>query len=167
MIVILEGPDQAGKSTIGRKLAEALGFNYRGRITRLGPDKVIQGNEDDFTREGNWILDRCYWLSDYIYEPIFNGHQSTIATVDSGAYLKEGITYIFVTCTEETIVERMLERGDDLYTVDQIITAKQRYDKFFDEQWKRPYIKVDTTTGSVQEHVDYIINILRGISVCK
>ena len=159
MNIVLEGADGVGKSTIAEVLAKDLGYKLRGRIVRVGPDKVMEAHSRDIRRQGDWVLDRCYWLSDFIYEPIYNGTPSVFNS--SMIYEMKDINTVIVhvTCSEKVLRNRFDMRGDEIYNKEQILLAHNRYKDFF-SKYNVPFIEVDTTTGSVKEHVQEIINKL-------
>lgn len=73
MIIILEGPDNAGKSTLGQKLSDCLGIDL---VHPGGPPKNIveviarcqeQSNVFQLSTEVDFIFDRVTCISDQIY----------------------------------------------------------------------------------------------------
>lgn len=75
MILILEGPDGSGKSTLGKQLAADLGVEY---VYPGKPENVYQCqeivNHVDSLREDSrlYIIDRTPWISDLIYATAFD-----------------------------------------------------------------------------------------------
>lgn len=77
-IIVLEGLDGAGKSTVAKMLADAVGFQLRHYPVDIEKAKLDYPSEDtDFAMavdmithipsEGDWVLDR-YYHSHYAYE---------------------------------------------------------------------------------------------------
>jgi len=75
-IVILEGPDGGGKTTLARQLVEQYGFYYK----HEGPPAPYRDNiayylsilNEAIEALYNTVFDRC-WLGEMIYGPIFRG----------------------------------------------------------------------------------------------
>lgn len=160
MNIVFEGHDAAGKSTILKEVAKVLGYSIRGRITRVGPDKVMAAHGKDIWRKGNWVLDRCYWLSDYIYEPIYSGKPSVYDSTNIFFMKDINTLLVHVHCDESALVERLFDRGDELYSVEQIKDARTRYLNFFN-RYQEDYIDINTTDKSVETCVNEIITELR------
>lgn len=155
--IILEGCDGSGKSTLGRALAEKLGWSLRDRIVRVGPGQVEGAHILD-TQESNMILDRCYFISDMIYEPIATGNKS-VFDLDRDRWereLEEDTLIVYVTATETDLIERYRQDGDDIYDIKQILIADQRYHNFFMES-KMNHIKIDTSYSGLETNVELIL----------
>lgn len=158
--IIFEGPDGAGKSTLAKLVADSLGVPCRGRITRVGPDAVIDVNREDLQAPGVSVLDRCYWLSDLIYEPIYSGRPSVFQFLDIAEYDTFNTILVYVDCPDNVLEERIGDRGDELYSLADILKAASRYRAFF-ETYRRKFIYVDTSQRTVGETVTYLCNILK------
>lgn len=169
MKLIFEGPDGGGKSTLAKLIAEKLGYNYRGRITRVEPSKLLEANKEDLQREGNWVFDRCYWLSDTIYEPIYSSNETILNRSCSKSFDFEDTILIFVDASDEAIEHRIGTRGDELYSIEQIKLAADRYRAFF-QKYHRDHVYIDTTFGSIEQNVEKLIrciNKLEEMGLCK
>lgn len=166
MLIVFEGPDGAGKTTLAEEVAKRLNYNLRGKITRVGPDLIEHSNSEDFKRDGNWILDRCYWVSDYIYEPYVNGLHSILEFKNFSKLAGSNIKYIYITCEENALRERIISRGDELWNADQIVQIKQRYDNFFTNEFPQPVLCVNTKFD-FEQNVQAIINYIKGGATCK
>lgn len=161
--IILEGPDNAGKSTIGRLLAEKLGWSLRGKIIRVGQDMVESANEQDLARSGNEVLDRCYWLSDYIYEPVVADHKSVFErkTAEMEQHLQDrGIVLVFIHCSAQALLDRFMLLGDDIQNQQTVIKVACRYEQFFRDDVFLNYVDIDTTSSTPEECVEAIIKFL-------
>ena len=165
MRVIFEGPDLVGKSTLVSLVAAKLGMPIRGRITRVGPSQVLFANAEDFAQNPNSVLDRCYWLSDLVYEPINTGNASVCAKPPVYQLLAkdEHSIYVYVTASDEVLRERMKTRGDELLNIEQIITASHRYDDFFFNVNMKYLLTVDTSSTNVDENVERITNYIQEV----
>ena len=158
--IIFEGPDGAGKSTLAELVSQALELPLRGRITRVGPSNVFEVNKKDLTAPGVAVLDRCYWLSDLIYEPIYSNTPSVLQFMNMHEYDLLNTILVYVDCSDDAIKERIGDRGDELYSINQILKAANRYRCFF-ATYTRTLIKVDTSKKSLGENVSYLCNELR------
>lgn len=128
MRLVIEGADLTGKTTLTKHLGQVLDMPVRGRITRVG-DKVVQAQAEDYERHDNHILDRCYWMSDYIYEPMMAGRQSIFTDKEHLQKIVEDDTTLHIVLVADlnTLVERFNDRGDDIQTIDVITEANHRY----------------------------------------
>jgi thymidylate kinase len=137
MKIVLEGPDGCGKSTIAEIVAKCLGVPLRGRILRKGPDAVEEANREDLSIATDCVFDRCYWVSDLVYEPIYNGKLSVFAGDAQAQKIwmqEQDIMLVYIRCTETDIDKRISVRGDDLYSLEQIKDALGRYEEFMVDQ---------------------------------
>ncbi|MFN9301361.1 MAG: hypothetical protein ACK6DA_01190 [Candidatus Kapaibacterium sp.] len=86
-MIILEGPDGAGKSTLGRILENELGLKV---FHPGGAPDFVQFTEycnrcNEMLRE-NYVCDRVSQISEYVYGPITNG-RTMVSTRDVEDYL--------------------------------------------------------------------------------
>lgn len=127
MLVVLEGVDKAGKSTLAEKLKEKLGFPVV-HFGKPGPDPAIEYAE--FLRTcGDAICDRFY-VGELVYGPLLRGKQSMtplqIATIERMCR-KVGMILIHVDPPYNLIAARLKLMGDDLINAEQNAKA---YDMF-------------------------------------
>ena len=127
MLIVLEGPDGAGKTT----LAEALmaGFyrkwqsgtfkvEHRGPL-RLNVDPVDEYTLPDYdpTDKTNLVVCDRWHLSEAVYGPIYRG----ASRVDLGFHEKwlddRGALKLYVTAPLGVLMTRVYERGDDYIEV--------------------------------------------------
>lgn len=174
MIIIFEGADGVGKTTLANLLGERLSMPVRHRIVRVGPHRVLQAHYKDIEENDNTILDRCYALSDMVYEIIATGHESVVLShIDQIIHHinDRNIIVIFVECAEKCLVERLDRRGDPLYNTQQILEAQRRYKEMFAQHQPSRYLRVDTSQGTSREHVEMIMNYIHknreGECTCK
>ena len=130
MIIILEGPEAAGKSTLAKKLSEQSGFEIVSKSWPRG--KAEQEAMLDMYREAaygsaNVIFDRC-WYSEMVYGPIMRDksyityeHMNELEDIlvrNSGAML--------IHCTDNMrdLWKRFVERGDDYIKPDMGLLMK-------------------------------------------
>jgi hypothetical protein len=80
-VLIIEGPDGSGKTTLAKRVVDVLGMEYRrypGLSPEAGPDGVgivewwdeqIQLNDQEA------CYDRCFYISELLYQPVTPGRQ--------------------------------------------------------------------------------------------
>lgn len=117
MIVVLEGPDGSGKTTLGKKLSEALGYP----MTHFSYPKTHEEQAELFgtywkflEEHDNAIVDRM-WYSTMVYGPIMRD-TSEISMRQSmlmEATFHDKLVVIYCTGDADTLWERCKERGED------------------------------------------------------
>lgn len=141
MIIILEGPDGSGKTTLANKLSVTMNMPI---IHNVAPK-----NEDDFNGmydmymnivldNGHAILDRC-WYSEIVYGEILRGESAI--DLNEMLYLEELISHqeggMIIHCTDKLnmLWQRCQYRGEDLVTLKEDLGAiKKAYDNLFMEE---------------------------------
>lgn len=135
MIIILEGPEGAGKTTLASMLADMLSFPY---IHRSKPkdEKEKQEMYESYLQAvysgQNAIFDRC-WYSEIVYGRIMRD-QSYI-TVEQMHELESALAKngggIIIHCTddEDLLWKRSQERGEGYITeYGKLVTIKHEYE---------------------------------------
>ena len=116
MRLILEGPDCAGKSTMAKELAERLGLDII-KSTYHGP-KTSDAYRERLACQ-DVVIDRC-WISEVIYSKYF-GYQPTVDDFTERMLcdicIKRNIPIVVMLPPIDVIIQRMMERGDDFYSV--------------------------------------------------
>lgn len=164
MRIVFEGADLTGKSTLAIKVAEALQLPLRGRITRVGPDKVKEAQIEDYKKYPNAVLDRCYWMSDLIYEPIYSQEPSVFLDNFKEFLQDQDTIYIILVASKKVITNRFYSRGDDIYNVDQILTANRNYMDFAEAFPGRHTIVFDTYQSreqTIQDSIEALITLIQ------
>lgn len=167
MHIVFEGPDCSGKSSLLEAVAKELDMPCRKRIVRVGPENILEVNREDLEQEGSLLLDRCYWISDIIYEPFHNVEGSALLPLDRKLYDVGDAFYIHVTCSSEVMQGRLEERGDELFDETQIEIARRRYIEFFEHTFGREHLTIDTTEVPFEENVKKIVNKIKEVLKCK
>lgn len=142
MIIILEGPEGAGKTTLANKLAKMLDFPY---IHRSKPrsEKEKQEMYESYLQivysGQNTIFDRC-WYSEIVYGKIMRD-QSYI-TIEQMHELESAMVKngggIIIHCTDDTdlLWKRSQERGENYITeYDKLAAIKHEYEWLMHKVW--------------------------------
>lgn len=138
MIVILEGPDLVGKTTIARRY-EQQGYTYHHLTEPGGRSADSMYLEPLAELTGNHVFDRFY-PSEIIYGPVLRGHcdlspEQVWRIEDELSAL--GAKRFIVHATWPEIETRYHERGEDLVDLDQLREIYDRYQEFqlLNRQW--------------------------------
>lgn len=118
MIIILEGPDGSGKTTLANKLAKQTGYPII-HFTRPTTEEETQAMFDEYfklvRKTKNAILDRC-WYSEMVYGPVMRG-VSHIAYPQMYALeeqlCRNGAMLIYCTGPQGVLWDRCQARGED------------------------------------------------------
>ena len=121
MIIILEGPDGAGKTTLAEKLKQQTGYTYLRRAqpkTEEDKKRMMEEYIQVIKSGKNCIFDRC-WYSELIYGPIMR--DASVITYPQMYQLerliaKNGAILIYCTAPEATLWKRCMRRGEDYIT---------------------------------------------------
>lgn len=162
MKILLEGCDCSGKSSIAAQLSDLLELPLRERIVRVGPNKAITAHMNDIAGAPE-ILDRSYFISDYVYEPLVTGKDSVFASCRSRMefHTMKNCLVVYVKCSSKTILERYRVRGDEDQTIETILLARERYEKFF-KTTKMPFITINTDGMEALTAAEKICQIIGG-----
>lgn len=121
MIIILEGPDGSGKTTLANQIAEQTGYMLLHRSQpKTDEDKKRMMDEYlQVIRTGkNCIFDRS-WYSEMVYGPVMRD-ASVISYPQmydlERSLTKRGAIIIYCTQTMETLWQRCGKRGEDYIT---------------------------------------------------
>ena len=121
MIIILEGPDGAGKTTLAEKLKKQTGYMYLRRAqpkTEEEKQRMMEEYVQVIKSGKNCIFDRC-WYSEMVYGPVMR--DDSVITYPQMYQLerlltKHGAIVIYCTATKETLWKRCQSRGEDYIT---------------------------------------------------
>lgn len=162
MKIIIEGCDCSGKSSIAASLGTQLGLPLRERIERMKPEKAVFAHMKDLSGPSQ-ILDRCYFISDTVYEPLMSGNNSIFDTVrnEIEEFTAEQSIIIYVYCSDEELKARYMVRGDELQSFDTIMAAHRRYREFFNNT-SMPHIRLDTTNLNASQAASKIKKLIGG-----
>lgn len=173
--VIFVGPDGSGKTTISKRVAEALaseGFTYH-KCDWLQENKP-QLCDSLLSQKCNVIYDRFYYPDDIIYSRVQHEKKSEeLMDWDTdywrayNSVLNElselNTLYIFVTASEETLIARSASWADDYIDVTDLHKICVLYDRWLHAMSNRPILRVhlDTTERNVDECVSLCIENIR------
>lgn len=121
MIIILEGPEGAGKSTLAKQLSKQTGFEIVHRSKPKDEEEkkqMLQHYIDAIKQNKNMIWDRC-WYSEMVYGPIMR--DAAFITTQQMYELetllaKTGALIIYCTDVPHLLWKRATERGEDYIT---------------------------------------------------
>lgn len=146
VIVILEGPDLVGKTTLARRLrerAESASSPFREvRVSRRGPmpdevsvyDEYVKPMVADIPDDTLWIADRWH-LGELVYgNTLRSGSrfdmpgEMTFGMVDRVLDIRSKPFKIILMADDDVLAERHSQRGDSL-TLDQVLAVARQYRK--------------------------------------
>lgn len=121
MILIIEGPDGSGKTTLAEKLSKQTGYPiiHRTQPKTEEEKKLMMGEYLQTIRSGkNMIFDRC-WYSEMAYGPVMR--DSSVISYPEMYELEEhlakyGAIIIYATGPKAALWQRCQKRGEDYIT---------------------------------------------------
>lgn len=121
MIIILEGPDGSGKTTLANKLAEQTGYDVVHMSMPKSEEekvKMFSMYKQALEESDNVIFDRC-WYSEMAYGPVMRGasyisHNNMYELENILA--KKGAIVIYCKDNPKTLWSRCMRRGEDYVT---------------------------------------------------
>ena len=118
MIIIIEGPDGSGKTTLAKQLSQQTGWSIVHRSQPKSEEEkaqMMQGYIDALKMGKNMIFDRC-WYSEMAYGPTMRD-ESVISYPQMYALealaAKHGALIIYCTDKPDTLWRRCQKRGED------------------------------------------------------
>lgn len=122
MIIIIEGPDGAGKTTLANKIHQQTGYMLLHRSQPKSEEEKAKMMDEylDVIKSGkNCIMDRC-WYSEMVYGPVMRDaaviSYPQMYTLERQV-ARTGGMIIHCTGSLQTLWKRCLSRGED-YIVD-------------------------------------------------
>lgn len=152
MLIIIEGPDGAGKSTLAKSLAGTLDMNIL-KMTANGGQSVSEYMQK-LACDGV-IIDRC-WVSEQIYSDLF-GREPRIDNDDAEALTElcefTHIPIIVLLPPLHVVISRLNERGDEYADVvcPNIVEIYERYQKWAEKHDATIVLENNDPTTAVVE----------------
>ena len=121
MIIIIEGPDGAGKTTLANLISKQTGYQLLHRTQPKNEEdkKRMMDEYIQVLKAGkNVIMDRA-WYSELVYGPVMR--DASVLTYPQMYELeklaaKNGAIVIYCTAPEATLWKRCMRRGEDYIT---------------------------------------------------
>lgn len=167
MLVVIEGVDKAGKSTLAERLKRELGWNVV-HFGKPGPDPFLEYNTflDNLTE--NLICDR-FFLGELVYGPLLRKKQSItqkqIKIIESKCN-RIGTIIIHANPKYKTISDRFDKLGDDMITESQNATAYIAFKKVFAKTKIVPHLEW-LQYAPMDDTVKRILHAIKFLEVTK
>lgn len=155
MIIVVEGADNSGKTTIALNLAKRLKAIYV-KSENIPPEERFLGQYGMILTSANVygngivISDRHHAVSDPIYGPIVRGW--TKLDVDEAlAHIRRIDAFVYCRPTEDVITRTMNERKQMAGVAQNAHKLIQAYDKFFAQEFIRTKVWIYDYTKDSEE----------------
>ncbi|MBR6907717.1 AAA family ATPase [bacterium] len=161
MIVIIEGLDCCGKTTLSKRFAEKYNFEYiKESYTDDNNEKVnrIKLLSERLSDSKNYIYDRTTLIDDFVYDflnkekSVLHEYLTTILSLLSKCKI------VHLTLDEEIREQRLNERGDKYITNDMI---KQINENYFNFYTNISNVRSYELTGDIEQDVDQIMEVIK------
>lgn len=153
MIIIIEGPDGAGKTTLAKYLNEGFNIPVLHRTKPKDEEEkktMMRGYLDDIQEQRSIVWDRC-WYSEMVYGPIMRD-KSWISVKEMWDLERSMGKALIIYCTGNvnTLWQRCKERGEDyIMSKEQLAKIKNGFDElFYDTYHFIPVVTYDATKMS-------------------
>lgn len=149
MIIIIEGPDGSGKTTLAEKLHKQTKYPivHMSQPKTEDEKKRMLGEYLQMVRNGkNMIFDRC-WYSEMAYGPVLRG-TSAISYPDmymlEEPLAKAGALIIYATGPKAALWQRCQKRGEDYVTArDDFNAICENFDKIMSIPHHIPVVRYE------------------------
>lgn len=182
MILIFEGVDKAGKTTLIQNVTKLLlkkkisvfihkntikpgkNLNEYGRVvTRARMEGIYLGYYQALSalpQNEVHILDRGH-VTEQIYGKVKRRYTPGREKLIESYFDKmEKTMIIYCTADKKVIAARFKADKEDLTKVSEIETIKENYQSFFKKRPRLHYFEADSSTTSSEDNAKYIINLL-------
>lgn len=149
MIIIIEGPDGSGKTTLAEKISKQTKYPivHRSQPKTEEEKKLMMAEYLHTIRTGdNMIFDRC-WYSEMAYGPVMR--DSSVISYHEMYELEEmlaktGAIIIYATGTKTALWERCQSRGEDYITSqDDFNAICDNFDKIMNAPHHIPVVRYE------------------------
>ena len=156
MIIIVDGPDRAGKSLLCSLLSKATGY----KIEHLSKDYVVPVVKSylDLLDHDNTIFDRFYY-SEIIYSNIKhrNLYLSDVDCMQIDEKIEQvNAIVLHVTSDFEVLQARLVETGDDYINSYELDQLKMLYDDYMARKDNVTTLNTNINSGAINELVRII-----------
>ena len=149
MLIIIDGPDGSGKTTLAKRLADITGYEYfhfSYPKTDAEKEVMVQKYKDFIKNHPNAILDRS-WYSEIVYGLVVRG-KSCVSPEDMKDLEllthRYGALIIYCTDKPEVLWQRATKRGEDYITdYETFIAICEVFDDILGVQHLIPVVKYD------------------------
>lgn len=167
MIIILEGIDCSGKSTLAKKLSERTGFEIvQGssfEISQLGADGMFE-HLVNLLENDDIIMDRTFY-SNLVYGELFDYPMMTseqydilVETIDKNALV------VYLYASSGVIKYRMKNRGDDMIRINDVDNILEKYNEVLYGDFRpKMMLSIDTDNTSSTETEKMIHTLLNSL----
>ena len=166
MIIVFEGHDRSGKSSISRALSEKL-HTTRFKMERvdrfwdphINLRYVVDGLLQLFEQtKMPIIIDR--WIpSDYVYGKLFNRDVNQ-ATLDKYDERMVKLNTLYIHCFKDVSEFIVDEEDKDLHTPADYPRMIEYYNEYFKTRTKCPCLELNTSSQNLEEQLELIMNAI-------
>lgn len=169
MIILFDGVDKTGKTTLSTMLHKYNGYEYRKHSTMhsavdalMASTKVLK----DITSHKTYIFDRFYFPSDAVYGPIVGGYElSPFVRRGYSDYVipllrEHHAVFIHCTASDEVLAERFIREKEEYASVKQIQAIAAEYRKIAESNVFDNVITLDSTNDAPGELYEQLITQL-------
>lgn len=148
MLIIIEGPDRTGKTTLAKHLQETFCLDYIHCSKPKTDNPYLEYLELIDSIKKPTVIDRVYF-SEFVYGNLWRGKCgfSDKQFEDLDFKYMEKFGYVFVIHADaptETIKQRCIECGEDLLKFKEIDKCRELFDTII-ERTKIPVVKYDSS----------------------
>jgi uracil-DNA glycosylase family 4 len=133
-LIVIEGPDGVGKTTIAKFIASESGFKYKKFSNPPNQDAAYKEYIDWLSsRQPNTVCDRS-WLGEFVYAPLFRNYAPDYLP-ELETLIKEtyDILYILIIASRKWAARHCLDTGKPPYKNTDITKVGGRYDELVEK----------------------------------
>lgn len=169
MLVIIEGADKTGKSTLAHAIEKRFGYSYR-HFGAPGPDPGREYAEFLASLKEPTVCDRFY-IGEQVYGPLLRG-KAIITNLQKAVIERycrfRGAVLIWACTPLEIVQERLVRDGDDLISLEQNAKAWNMFKSVISECNVLPLCCYDSSKPGALERImcelDPVLNTMRHIA---